>query len=372
MKFINPFTDYGFKKIFGREVCKDLLLSFLNALLEGERVITDLAFGNKERLGGVKGGRSMIYDIFCQTQTGERIIVEMQNRGQVNFFDRMLFYASRAISEQGERGDEWDYGISAVYAVAFMNFTVKGDEKVRTDYKLTDCDDSKRRNSKLHLTFIQLPRYTNDDPEQCASTFDKWIYVLKHMETMERMPYAAQDAVFQRLEAIASVDAMPPRERRKYEAALKAYRDDLATERYSEMMRREIEEQSQLLKEQKQQLTEQRQQLTAQEQQLTAQEQQLTEQKQQLTAQKQQLTAQKRQQDDHARELDAHERKLEALRTELEAKAAELKAREEQGGSEALAQAARKMLRQGVCTETIADFTGLTTQEIERLRADLD
>lgn len=344
MKFINPFTDYGFKKIFGREVCKDLLLSFLNALLEGERVITDIAFGNKERLGGGKGGRSMIYDIFCQTQTGERIIVEMQNRGQVNFFDRMLFYASRAISEQGERGDEWDYGISAVYAVAFMNFTVKGDEKVRTDYKLTDCDDSKRHNNKLHLTFIQLPRYANDDPEQCASTFDKWIYVLKHMETMERMPYAAQDAVFQRLEAIASVDAMPPRERRKYEAALKAYRDDLATERYSEMVRQEIEEQSQLLKEQRQQLSEQRQ----------------------------QLSEQKRQQDAHARELDAHSRKLEALRTELEAKAAELKAREEQGGREALAQAARKMLRQGVSTETIADFTGLTTQEIERLRADLD
>ncbi len=372
MKFINPFTDYGFKKIFGREVCKDLLLSFLNALLEGERVITDLAFGNKERLGGGKGGRSMIYDIFCQTQTGERIIVEMQNRGQVNFFDRMLFYASRAISEQGERGDEWDYGISAVYAVAFMNFTVKGDEKVRTDYKLTDCDDSKRRNSKLHLTFIQLPRYTNDDPERCASTFDKWIYVLKHMETMERMPYAAQDAVFQRLEAIASVDAMPPRERRKYEAALKAYRDDLATEKYSEMMRREIEEQSQLLKEQRQQLTEQKQQLTEQRQQLTEQRQQLTEQRQQLTEQEQQLSVQKRQQDEHARELDAHERELEALRMELEAKAAELKAREEQDGSGALAQAARKMLRQGVCTETIADFTGLTTQEIERLRADLD
>ena len=74
-KFINPFTDYGFKLIFGREVSKDLLIEFLNDLLEGERVITDLQFLNNEQLPLYPEGRGIIYDVYCTTDTGEKIIV---------------------------------------------------------------------------------------------------------------------------------------------------------------------------------------------------------------------------------------------------------------------------------------------------------
>ena len=100
-KFINPFTDYGFKKIFGQEVSKELLIEFLNDLLEGERVITDLTFLNNEQLPIYPGERIAIYDIFCTTDTGEKIIVEMQNRSQVYFKERALYYLSHAIVRQG-------------------------------------------------------------------------------------------------------------------------------------------------------------------------------------------------------------------------------------------------------------------------------
>ena len=96
-KFINPFTDYGFKLIFGREVSKDLLIEFLNDLLEGERVITDLQFLNNEQLPLYPEGRGIIYDVYCTTDTGEKIIVEMQNRMQSNFKERSIYYLSRAI-----------------------------------------------------------------------------------------------------------------------------------------------------------------------------------------------------------------------------------------------------------------------------------
>ena len=99
-KFINPFTDYGFKKIFGQEVSKELLIEFLNDLLEGERVITDLTFLNNEQLPIYPGERIAIYDIFCTTDTGEKIIVEMQNRSQVYFKERALYYLSHAIVRQ--------------------------------------------------------------------------------------------------------------------------------------------------------------------------------------------------------------------------------------------------------------------------------
>ena len=121
-KFINPFTDYGFKKIFGQEISKDLLIDFLNDLLKGERVITDLTFLNNEQLPKYNEGRGLIYDIYCCTDTGEKIIVEMQNKSQLHFKERALYYLSNAIVQQAEKGNEWRFGIKAVYGVFFMNF----------------------------------------------------------------------------------------------------------------------------------------------------------------------------------------------------------------------------------------------------------
>lgn len=106
-KFINPFTDVGFKRIFGQEISKPLLLDFLNNLLKGEKSIRNIKFLDKEQLAEYKGDRSLIYDIFCETDEGERIIVEMQNREQPNFADRCLYYFSQAVSRQGERGSGW-------------------------------------------------------------------------------------------------------------------------------------------------------------------------------------------------------------------------------------------------------------------------
>lgn len=135
-KFINPFTDYGFKKIFGQEVSKPLLIDFLNALLEGEKEIRNLTFLNTESLPEVEDGRGAIYDILCTTDQGENIIVEMQYKEHINFKERALYYLSRAIASQGEAGTDWKFDVKAVYGVFFMNFCLnKGAEcgKFRTD-----------------------------------------------------------------------------------------------------------------------------------------------------------------------------------------------------------------------------------------------
>ena len=81
-----------------------MLIDFLNDLLVGEHVITDIQFLNNEQQPEVKTERGLIYDIYCVTDTGERIIVEMQNREQPYFKDRALFYLSRAITQQAKRG----------------------------------------------------------------------------------------------------------------------------------------------------------------------------------------------------------------------------------------------------------------------------
>ena len=154
-RFINPFTDVGFKIIFGQEFSKPRLLDFLNTLLEGERVITDLTFLDKEQEAMFDGDRSPIYDILCETDSKEKIIVEMQNREHPNFKERMLYYASEAIVRQGERGTAWNYDIKAVYMVAFTNFVLTGFAgRLRIDAGLTDLQQGGLFSDKLRLIYL--------------------------------------------------------------------------------------------------------------------------------------------------------------------------------------------------------------------------
>ena len=193
-KFINPFTDYGFKLIFGREVSKNLLIEFLNDLLEGERVITDLTFLNNEQLPDYPEGRGIIYDVYCTTDTGEKIIVEMQNRMQSNFKERSIFYLSRAIVNQGRTGHDWKFEIKAVYGVFLMNFIMDKNIKLRTDVILADKETGELFSEKFRQIFIALPLFKKGE-EECETNFERWIYILNNMETLKRLPFKARKAV---------------------------------------------------------------------------------------------------------------------------------------------------------------------------------
>ena len=198
-KFINPFTDVGFKRIFGQEMSKPVLIAFLNSLLTGERRIVDVKYLDKEQLGLSDGDRSLIYDVYCETETGEHIIVEMQNKSQPYFKNRNVYYVARSIVEQGERGSEWEYDIKAVYLIAFLNFRLDGLSDVfRTDVALMDMERHTPFSDKVRMVFLQLPYFTKE-LDDCETIFEKIIYVLKNMEILQRMPFLAQDAVFRRL-----------------------------------------------------------------------------------------------------------------------------------------------------------------------------
>ena len=227
-KFINPFTDIGFKKIFGQEISKDLLLDFLNNLLKGERVIKDLQFLDKEQLPDEADKRTIIYDIFCKTDTGEHILVEMQHNFQSYFKDRAIYYLSRAISQQGEKGNEWKYKISAVYGIFFMDFELNNiGEKFRTDIALMDMESHEQFSDKMRMVFLELPLFKKEIT-QCTNDFERWIYVLNNMSTMDRMPFEAKSAVFKKLAEIGDLSKLTGEERMKYDHALRIYRDRLA------------------------------------------------------------------------------------------------------------------------------------------------
>lgn len=227
-RYINPFTDWGFKQIFGQEANKEIIIFFLNELLKGERVIKDLTFLDKERLGDHDYDRNLIYDVYCLTDTGEHIIVEMQNRQQAYFIDRSLYYVSKAIVSQPKKGVT-DYKLTAVYGVFFMNFTLndKLGEKLRTDVVVADRETGVTVSDKMRMIFLQLP-YFDKKEDECENDFERFIYVLKKMAALDRLPFEKRNQIFARLAEIAEVRKYSEQEQLAYDRSLKSYIDNQA------------------------------------------------------------------------------------------------------------------------------------------------
>ena len=233
-KYINPFTDEGFKRIFGQEINKDLLISFLNELIHGDNPIVDIVFRDKEIFPQFFDGRRIIYDIYCTTENGEHVIVEMQNAAQPFFKDRSIFYVASAIAQQGERGKEWNFDVKRVYGIFFLNFYMDGlnDWSLCSEVSLHFKGTSEQFSDKLHLYYITLPKMEKSESE-CETDFERWIYILKHMETLERMPFKAQNMIFGRLEEVCNLNSLSRQERLNYDESLKVYRDGVAVIEYA-------------------------------------------------------------------------------------------------------------------------------------------
>jgi hypothetical protein len=140
-KYFNPYTDFGFKKLFGEEGSKDLLIDFLNQLLPLHHQIQQLTFKNPENLSDTIAERKAIFDIYCESRTGDKFIVEMQKAKIKYFKDRALFYSTFPIREQSEKGD-WNFQLLPIYFIAILDFEYdeQATPKFRRDVCLKDQD----------------------------------------------------------------------------------------------------------------------------------------------------------------------------------------------------------------------------------------
>ncbi len=224
-KYINPFTDYGFKKLFGTEVNKDLLIDFLNQVLPKHHLIQDLSYTPTEQLGSTEIDRKAIYDLYCTSATGERFIVEIQKAKQNYFRDRSVYYATFPIQEQAKKGT-WDYKLAAVYTVGILDFVFDGEEEsgeVLHEVKLKD-QHCQVFYDKLTFIYLELPNFRKTEAE-LETTFDKWMYVFRHLPDLQDRPEALQERVFKKLFEAAEIAKFDPKEKAQYEESLKNYRD---------------------------------------------------------------------------------------------------------------------------------------------------
>ena len=226
-RFINPYTDFGFKKLFGEEANKDLLIDFLNAVLPIESPIAELTFSQSEQLPDNPTDRKAVFDIACVGKNGESFTVEMQKAKQLWFKDRAVFYSSYPILRQGQRGD-WNFKLNPVYLVAVLDFEYDETKERRKLYSLVSYkdQDGDEFTDRVKMVFLQMPLFKKVESE-LETPKDKWLFFLKNLESFAEIPAILREPVFEKAFATAEYVNYPPALQEAYQNDLKAYRDNI-------------------------------------------------------------------------------------------------------------------------------------------------
>ena len=223
-RFINPFTDFGFKKIFGEEYNKDLLIDFLNSILNLASPIVDVTYGSQEKLPATIEDRKSVVDIYCESEDGSKFIVEMQKTKQLYFKDRSLLYASYPIVQQAKKGS-WNYKLPPVYVIAVLDFEYedeKDSDKYIHDVRLVDVVSNKIFYDKLRLLYIEMPRFRKK-LDELKTNEDKWLYFLKNLPDMDEIPPELGGKIFEKAFEQAEIANYTHTEYMAYIASLDYY-----------------------------------------------------------------------------------------------------------------------------------------------------
>ena len=228
-KYINPFTDFGFKKIFGEEASKPLLMDFLNTLLPENSQIKELSFKNTEHLGQTILDRKSLFDIYCEAANGDKFIVELQKAKQNYFKDRTVYYSTFPIREQAEKG-EWNYQLKAVFCIGILDFTFDDYENEPYNKEVVHTIKLKNQHGKtfyekLTYVYLEMPNFHNSESE-LETRLDKWLYFIKNLEDFESIPNIFEnEIIFEQAFEKAELANLNLAEWEDYEVNLKDWRD---------------------------------------------------------------------------------------------------------------------------------------------------
>jgi predicted transposase/invertase (TIGR01784 family) len=224
-KYIDPLVDFAFKKIFGSEPNKDLLIAFLNEVFRGRKQIIDLVYNKNEHPGDLKNEGSAIFDLLCTGTNRDQFIIEVQRGRQGNFKERALFYTSRLISDQAPKGkrSNWAYNLTEVYLIALLeDFTLEISPQKEYLHDIYPCnrDTGEIFYDKLGYTYIELRNFVKTGAE-LITDLDKWLYVLKNMSQFDKIPAYLRKPIFEKLFSIAEYTNLTKEEKTMYDSSLK-------------------------------------------------------------------------------------------------------------------------------------------------------
>jgi predicted transposase/invertase (TIGR01784 family) len=223
--FINPFTDFGFKRIFGEEESKPFLISFLNDLLPIENRIESITFQNIEKFGATKEDRKAIYDLYCIDEKGNDFIVELQRAEQKHFIDRALYYTTFPIQQQATRG-VWDFELKPIYFIGILNFEVSEfrDDNYIHYCQLMDIDTKSSISNKLNFIYIEIPKFKKKR-EELSKHLEYWLYFFRELNRLREIPEEFKGDILEDAFKRAEFLKLSSQEQHNYHINLKHYRD---------------------------------------------------------------------------------------------------------------------------------------------------
>ena len=231
-RYIDPMVDWSFKRLFGSEVNKDILIEFLKVIFP-EHEIEDITYIPAEQLGIMEDDRKAVFDVICRTKNGEEFIVEMQCATQKHFFERALYYTSFPIMKQGKKAQrdeetgikkEWNYELDGVYFLGVLNFRYEDDDLIEHRYLLREATTGKTMTDKLKFVFVEVEKF-NKSADELATDFDKWLFILKNLSKLLERPAALRDKIFSRLFDVAEYASLDNIDKQNYVKAMTTARD---------------------------------------------------------------------------------------------------------------------------------------------------
>ncbi len=188
MKFVDITNDIAFRKIFGNENRKEVLISFLNAvlLLENDKKILTVDILTPYQLPELKGGKVTIVDVKAKDENQKTYIVEMQVAEMDGFDKRVLYYASKSYSSQIERGDLYEK-LNPTFFIGILDFEITQNKDYISRHKIVDIETGENLISDIEFNFIELPKF-NKKETQLKTIIDQWVYFIKNAENLEVIP----------------------------------------------------------------------------------------------------------------------------------------------------------------------------------------
>jgi predicted transposase/invertase (TIGR01784 family) len=188
MQFADIKNDIAFRKIFGNETKKEILISFLNAVLklEGNKKITWVEILNPYQLPIVLGAKSTILDIKAKDKVGNECIVETQVTDKIGFAKRVVYYSAKSYSSQLDIGEEY-YKLKPTIFIGILNFNFLESENYLSRHLILDAETQEHKLKDLDFNFIELPKF-NKEKEELETLIEKWIYFIKNAENLTIIP----------------------------------------------------------------------------------------------------------------------------------------------------------------------------------------
>ncbi len=217
MRFVDVKSDIAFKKIFGNEHKKEILISFLNAVLDlrGDREIGDIEILNPYQMPKMEGLKETILDIKAVDKSGVTFIVEIQIQKQKGFEKRVLYYTSKAYIAQLGKGDDY-HVLNQVIYIGVVDFKIFNGFNYLTRHLILNTDTLKQEFKDFEFNFIELPKFTKTENE-VESIVEKWIYFIKNAYSLEMVPKSADFVAIKEAYEIANEGTWSKKEFEVYE-----------------------------------------------------------------------------------------------------------------------------------------------------------